>query len=86
MPLAIAELSDFPQRPQPPSRTSSNLPSVSTPTAAKSVRLEFERDVLSYFGTPRDASSIFSESRFDSAIWRYEEELARLGLLPDEKT
>jgi uncharacterized protein (TIGR04222 family) len=58
--------------------------SASTPTAAKSVRLELEREVLSHFTTPRDASSIFSENRFDSAISRYEEELGRLGLLPDD--
>ena len=57
--------------------------SASTPTAAKSVRLELEREVLSHFITPRDASSIFSQSRFDSAVARYEDELARLGLLPD---
>ena len=55
-----------------------------TPDAAKGVRLELERDVLSYFSTPREASSIFSERHFDAAIWRYEEELARLGLLPDD--
>jgi uncharacterized protein (TIGR04222 family) len=57
--------------------------SASTPTAASGVRLELEREVLSHFVTPRESTSVFSQSRFDSAIWRYEEELVRLGLLPD---
>ena len=57
--------------------------SASTPTAVKGVRLEFEREVLSHFVTPRNAASVFTQSRFDSAIQLYEDELLRLGLLPD---
>ena len=57
--------------------------SAASPTAAKGVRLELEREILSYFDSTKDASSIFSEWRFESALRSYEEELARLGLLPD---
>src|ERR1700682_3134214 len=57
--------------------------SAASPTAAKGVRLELEREILSYFDSTKDAASIFSEWRFESALRSYEEELARLGLLPD---
>jgi uncharacterized protein (TIGR04222 family) len=58
--------------------------SAAAPEAAKGVRPGLESDVLSYFDSPKDASLVFSERFFDSAIWRYEEELERLGLLPDD--
>src|SRR6202011_1327630 len=37
--------------------------SASTPTAVKGVRLELEREVLSHFVTPRNAASVFTQSR-----------------------
>jgi uncharacterized protein (TIGR04222 family) len=57
--------------------------SMATRDAAKGVRLELEREVLSHFVTARESTSVFSQSRFDPAVARYEDELTRLGLLPD---
>lgn len=46
-------------------------------------RKRIERDVLEYCGTLREAKELFSATRFDAAAADYEEELARMRLLPD---
>jgi uncharacterized protein (TIGR04222 family) len=58
--------------------------SVANPQAVNGVAAPLERDLLSYFAEPKEASSVFSQSRFSSVGAQYDEPLERLGLLPDD--
>jgi uncharacterized protein (TIGR04222 family) len=58
--------------------------SVTAPNVASGVRTPLERELLSHFTEAKEASSAFSHTAFSATGEQYDEDLKRLGLLPDD--
>jgi uncharacterized protein (TIGR04222 family) len=66
------------------SYTSDKIISIAAPNVVDAVRTPLERELLSHFAIANDPSSVFSQPTLSNTREQYDEDLKRLGLLPDE--